>query len=175
MPGFTAEASLATNRARCNTTTARSMPDEAVLVLRCRVAHTWHGTAPLSRIGRRHSAAGSGCRRCDVGGGTGGISVRLRWGVDPPSRVTDRERPILHGRSVWKDALEQRRFAGLAGSIRVDHIDIAIRSSVSPRSRTTSIATAAALENCSRRRATLAVVTENIVRVASIEVPGILR
>jgi hypothetical protein len=31
MPGFTAEASLATNRARYNTTTARSMPDEAVL------------------------------------------------------------------------------------------------------------------------------------------------
>ena len=31
MPGFTAEASLATNQARYNTTTARSMPDEAVV------------------------------------------------------------------------------------------------------------------------------------------------
>jgi hypothetical protein len=31
MPGFTAEASLAPHRARYNTTTARSMPDEAVL------------------------------------------------------------------------------------------------------------------------------------------------
>jgi hypothetical protein len=30
MPGFTAEASLATNRARYSTTTARSMPDGAV-------------------------------------------------------------------------------------------------------------------------------------------------
>ena len=31
MPGFTAEASLATNKARHNTTTVGSMPDEAVV------------------------------------------------------------------------------------------------------------------------------------------------